>query len=178
MEAPLEQSYGHWETMYALFQVTDQCLHLVPSGRAILLWLTNDLVRVFIKQVLWGCIMSELLGEDLDDNYERFLEESLAQGCVWALESDEGWAMCPAHMNDELAVMPMWSQPEYAKIHVAGEWSHYQVVPIAVEELLDDWLPGMHEDVALVGPNWNSNLEGGEMEPLDILEDFDDVASS
>ncbi len=116
-----------------------------------------------------------LLGDDLDANYEQFIVEALEQGCVWGLESKDGWALCPVDGNEEIAVMPLWSQPEYAEVHVAGEWEHYRVVPISVEELLDDWLPGMHEDVTLVGPNWNAKLEGGDLEPLDILEDFDDV---
>jgi hypothetical protein len=118
--------------------------------------------------------MAQLLGDDLDENYERFLAEAIATGCVWGLESDQGWALCPANQNPELDVMPLWSQPEYAQLHVADEWAAYKVVPIALEELLDDWLPGMHEDVTLVGPNWNSDLDGDEVEPLDLLEDFDE----
>ncbi len=41
------------------------------------------------------------------------------------------------------------------------------------EEFLDDWLPGMHSDVLLVGVNWNVDLEGAEIEPLDLLEEFE-----
>jgi hypothetical protein len=42
-----------------------------------------------------------------------------------------------------------------------------------MEEFLDDWLPGLHSDVILVGVNWNSTLDGEEIEPLDLLEEFD-----
>lgn len=118
--------------------------------------------------------MSNLLGDDFDENFDLFVEEALATGCVWGLESEHGWAICPSVTNDELDVMPLWSQPEYAQVHVTGEWSHYEVVPISLEELLDDWLPGMHEDVSLVGPNWNADLEGDEIEPLDLLQEFTD----
>ncbi len=118
--------------------------------------------------------MNNQLGDDFDENFDLFIEEALATGCVWGLESEQGWAICPSVANDELDVMPLWSQPEYAQVHVVGEWSHYQVVPISLEELLDDWLPGMHEDVSLVGPNWNADLEGDEIEPLDLLQEFTD----
>lgn len=118
--------------------------------------------------------MSEGLGEDFDHNYARFLSEAMATGCVWGLESDEGFAVSPSVENEERDVLPLWSQPEYAEVHVEGEWSEYRVVPIALEELLDDWLPGMHEDLALVGPNWNTELQGDEVEPLDLLEDFEE----
>lgn len=50
-------------------------------------------------------------------------------------------------------------------------------MPISLEEFLDDWLPGMHEDVILVGVNWNGEMEGAEVEPLDLLEDVDKYAA-
>lgn len=114
----------------------------------------------------------ESLGDDFDQNYDLFIDDALATGCVWGLENDDGWALCPSHVNDDIDVLPLWSQPEYAKRHAVDEWSDYRVVPISLEELLDDWLPGLHEDITLVGPNWNSQLEGDEVEPLDLLEDF------
>ncbi len=117
--------------------------------------------------------MTERLTDDLDENYDRFIIEALETGCVWGLENSEGWALCPANSSDDVDVLPLWSQPEYAQLHVADEWKEYKVVPISLEELLDEWLPGMHEDVLLVGPNWNSDMEGDEIEPLDLLEDFD-----
>lgn len=117
------------------------------------------------------------LGDNLDENYDLFLDDALATGCVWGLEGEEGWALCSSDTHEDIDVMPLWSQPEYAQAHCIEQWSHYQVVPISLEELLDDWLPGMHEDVLMIGPNWNSKLEGFELEPLDLLEDFDEAAS-
>lgn len=116
------------------------------------------------------------LGEDFDENYDIFVADALDTGCVWGLENSDGWALCPSLVNDELDVMPLWSQPEYAQQHCRDEWSEYQVVPISLEELLDDWLPGMHDDLLLIGPNWNDNLEGLEVEPLDLIEDVDRLA--
>jgi len=118
------------------------------------------------------------LGDDLDENYDRFIAEAIDTGCVWALEGEEGFALCPSVNNEDIDVMPLWSQPEYAKSHCAEEWASYQVVPIALEELLEDWLPGMHGDLTFVGVNWNSDMEGLEQEPLDLLEEIDREAAS
>ncbi|TVZ37466.1 uncharacterized protein DUF2750 [Alteromonadaceae bacterium 2753L.S.0a.02] len=118
----------------------------------------------------------DVLGEDFDENYDQFIADAIATGCVWGLENSEGWALCPSLNNDELDVMPLWSQPQFAEIHCREEWGDYQVVPISLEELLDDWLPGMHEDLVLIGPNWNDDLEGLEVEPLDLIEDVDNAA--
>jgi hypothetical protein len=119
--------------------------------------------------------MTEHLSDDLDENYDRFISEAIATGCVWGLESEEGWALCAAHTSDDIDVIPLWSQPEYAQLHVEGEWQGYKVIPISLEELLDEWLPGMHDDVLLVGPNWTEDLSGDEVEPLDLLEDFEEA---
>ena len=33
----------------------------------------------------------------------------------------------------------------------SGEWDIYKPVAIEMEEFLDDWLPGMHSDLLMVG---------------------------
>ncbi len=117
------------------------------------------------------------LGDDFDENYDVFIADAIETGCVWGLESEEGWALCPSINNEEINVIPLWSQPEYAQAHCVDEWSTYRPIPISLEELLDDWLPGMHEDLILVGVNWNQDMEGLEIEPLDLTEDIDQEAA-
>ncbi len=113
------------------------------------------------------------LSDDLDENYARFMAEAEETGCVWGLEGDGGFALCPSNISEGLDVIPLWSQPEFAKVHCVEEWSVYKPVPIALEELLDEWLPGMHDDTLLVGINWKADMDGEEVEPLDLLEDFE-----
>ncbi len=114
--------------------------------------------------------------EDPEQIYEGFLARAIETGCVWGLECDTGWALSPSSTSEKIDVMPLWSRPEEAQQHCRDEWLSYRVVPIALEELLDEWLPGMHHDVLLVGIDWNEDLAGEEVEPLDLLEDFDRVA--
>lgn len=116
------------------------------------------------------------LGDDVEENYALFVEEAIDTGCVWSLQNEEGWALCPSIDNDDIDVMPLWSQPEYAKVHCREEWASYEVVPIALEELIEDWCPGLHGDVILLGLNWNDAMEGIEKEPLDLVEDIDSVS--
>ncbi|WP_250459261.1 DUF2750 domain-containing protein [Microbulbifer litoralis] len=116
---------------------------------------------------------SEPLSNDFEDNCARFLPESAGQGCVWALEGDEGFALCESEKYPQTEVMPFWSRREFAEIHTDGDWADYRVVAIDLEEFMDDWLTGMHEDVILVGINWNGELEGVELEPLDLLEQLE-----
>lgn len=118
-----------------------------------------------------------VLGDDFDHNYVLFIEDAISTGCVWGLENAEGFALCEANENDNIDVMPFWSQPEYAQALCVDDWKDYKPVPIALDELLDDWLPGMHDDVVWVGVNWNVQMQGIEIEPLDLLEDIDQTAS-
>lgn len=115
----------------------------------------------------------ESLSQNHEENIDRFVAEIIATGLVWGLEGDDGWALCPSEENSELDVMPFWSQEAFAKLHCAGEWSVFQPVAISLEEFLDEWLPGLHQDVLMVGANWNAELEGYELEPLDLLEDIE-----
>ncbi len=116
---------------------------------------------------------TEPLNGSSEENYDRFIVEALQTGCVWGLEGPDGWALCPSEKYTETDIMPFWSQPEFAQQHCVDEWSAYKPVPVATSEFLEEWLPGMHEDVLLVGVNWDADMEGIEIEPLDLLSDIE-----
>lgn len=113
------------------------------------------------------------LSDDPAENIDRFIVEALEKGCVWGLEGPEGWALTGSEKYQQSDVMPLWSAEELAQCHCRDEWADYRAVAIELEELLDDWLTGMHQDELLVGVNWNADLEGEEMEPLDLLQEFE-----
>lgn len=114
------------------------------------------------------------LSDDFSENIDRFIVEAMENGCVWGLKGEEGWALCGSEKHENTDVMPFWSQESFATLHCRDEWESYTVVAIDLDEFLEEWLPGMHEDVILAGVNWNDELEGEEMEPLDLLEEFEE----
>ncbi|MCO1334629.1 DUF2750 domain-containing protein [Microbulbifer sp. OS29] len=118
-------------------------------------------------------MQSETLTDNFEDNCARFLPEAVDLGCVWALQGSEGFALCESEKHADTEVMPFWSQKEFAQAHCQGDWAGYEPAPIDLEEFMDDWLTGMHDDVLLVGLNWNAELEGVELEPLDLLEQLE-----
>ena len=117
--------------------------------------------------------MTEPLSDNDAENLDRFIVEAIEFGCVWGLQGPEGWALCGSEKYETTDVMPFWSQEDFARVHCQEDWKDYEPVAIELEEFLEDWLTGMHEDVILVGINWDQELEGIEMEPLDLLEEFD-----
>lgn len=118
-------------------------------------------------------ITTEPLSDDLAENLDRFIVEAMELGCVWGLEGADGWALSASEAHDDVDVMPFWSQEGFARAHCQDDWADYKPVAIELVEFLEDWLPGLHEDVLLVGVNWNAELDGEELEPLDLLEEFE-----
>ncbi|MBU2886634.1 DUF2750 domain-containing protein [Gilvimarinus agarilyticus] len=115
----------------------------------------------------------EPLSDDFEENADRLIVESIESGCVWGLEGPDGWALCDSDRYQDTDVMPLWSDRDLAAAVCVDEWKIYKPVAIALEELLEEWLPGMHDDVLLVGLNWTTELEGDEWEPLDLLAEFE-----
>jgi hypothetical protein len=113
--------------------------------------------------------MSKLTA-DLNANYQRFIEGILESGQVWGLQSEDGWVVVDSTEFEESEVMPFWSDEAFAKIHCVGEWEEFRPVAMDLEEFVEEWLAGMTEDGILVGPNWNEELEGLEVEPEEIAE--------
>ncbi|MGB2115909.1 MAG: DUF2750 domain-containing protein [Porticoccaceae bacterium] len=114
------------------------------------------------------------LSDSLQENYDRLIIESLEQGCIWGLrDEDDNWAMVESSVSPDIGVIPFWSNQDLAAALCNDDWAIYKPIAIAIEEFLDDWLTGMHEDVLRVGINWNTDLEGQELEPLDLLEEFE-----
>jgi len=113
--------------------------------------------------------MIKLTG-DLNANYQRFIEDILESGQVWGLQSEEGWVVVDSTEFEESEVMPFWSDEAYAKNHCVGEWEEFKPVAMDLDEFVEEWLAGMAEDGILVGPNWNDDLEGVEVEPEEVAE--------
>jgi len=94
----------------------------------------------------------EPLSDDLQENLDRMIVESLENGCVWGLQdAEENWALVGSTDSDTIDVIPFWSNEEFAQALCNGDWDIYKPVPIEMGEFLDEWLPGMHSDVLMVG---------------------------
>lgn len=104
-------------------------------------------------------------------NYNQFLSGIIKTEKVWGLKHpEEGFAFCESNEFEDAYVVVFWSDEASAEHHAEGEWSEYQVEAIEFGTFLEKWLKNLHEEELLVGPNWDENLCGLEVEPLDILQ--------
>lgn len=110
------------------------------------------------------------LTADTQANFQRFIEDIQESGLVWGLQSEEGWVVVESTEFEDSEVMPFWSDENFAKFHCKDEWADFRPVSMDLEEFVEDWLAGMVEDGILIGPNWNDDLDGLEVEPEEIVE--------
>jgi hypothetical protein len=104
--------------------------------------------------------------------HEQFIQRAAESNAVWALSSEEGWAVSSSHVDENTDIILFWSDVAYATAVAKEDWSHYQPVAIPLSEFLENWLPGMYQSQVLVGTNWDANLFGEEAAPLNLALDI------
>ena len=110
------------------------------------------------------------LTDNLDANFQLFIEEVRESGQVWGLRYGEDWVVCRSAEFEDADVMPLWSAEGDARLHCVDEWADYEPEVIELEEFLDIWINDLDEDDVLIGPNWNADLEGQELEPIELAK--------
>ncbi len=110
------------------------------------------------------------LTDNLDANFQLFIEDVRESGQVWGLRYGEDWVVCRSAEFEDADVMPLWSAEADARLHCVDEWADYEPEAIELEEFLDIWINDLDDDEVLVGPNWNADLEGKELEPIELAK--------
>jgi hypothetical protein len=105
-----------------------------------------------------------------EEYYREFIERARVTGEVWGLLSDGGWAYCESGEFEDTDVVLFWSDRAAAEKLAEAEWSDHRAVSISLDDFIDRWLCGMDEDGALVGPNWDADLNGFEVDPREIAD--------
>jgi len=112
------------------------------------------------------------LSDDIQENHDLFVNRVRETGVVWGLKADEDWAVCESNEYEDQLVFPFWSDEADASVHCADEWEAYSPASIALDDFAQSWLVGINEDEGLVGTNWDADLVGMEVEPLDLAEEL------
>ncbi len=105
-----------------------------------------------------------------DPVFQGFIAEARSNGVVWVLAHGEDLLVVESVDFEDTDVMPFWSNEEAAKWHCSEEWADYHAEPVTLDMFCDGWLKEMYEDGVLIGTNWDSELNGPEVEPREILE--------
>ena len=106
--------------------------------------------------------------------HESFIKKVCESGVVWGLENDEGFAMSSSGEYEDSDGEPLdlicyWSEKTLAQSCKNEEWIDYRVTDIPLGEFLENWCIGMSEDELLIGTNFDPELSGFEIDPLDLI---------
>jgi hypothetical protein len=103
-----------------------------------------------------------------EDRLKHFLETVSKNKLAYGISDDEGWALLGD--NDDTDILPIFQAPELAEaFREAAGFKDYEVEELDWE-LLEEWLPELDEDGAMVAVCPNTRFEGPIEEPLRLLE--------
>jgi hypothetical protein len=115
--------------------------------------------------------MQENTNENMEANYRKFIQRIVDTEKVWGLTQDDTWATSSSAEYEEAEVILFWSDDQGARVCAEDDWKEYTPESISLVEFLENWCVGMYGDQLLLGPDWDGNLVGREMEPLIVALD-------
>src|SRR6218665_869176 len=108
----------------------------------------------------------------IESKYNLFIQKVVATKLVWGLQNKSGWANSNANEDEDVAVIPFWSDRAYAKACARDDWKSYTPTEIPLAEFLESWCVGMAEESVWVGANWDANMLGSETDALTVALDI------
>jgi len=101
-----------------------------------------------------------------ESKYKLFIERVAASKLVWGLKNKKGWANAESNGDEEIAIIPFWSDRAYAKACAKDDWRDYSATEIPLSEFLESWCVDMADEGVLAGVNWDANMFGKEADAL------------
>lgn len=110
----------------------------------------------------------------LENRHKNFVKKVSENEIVYALKNDCGYATSSSNeIEDEdgnpVEIICFWSDKAIAKSCIKNEWSEYEIDELNLSEFLENWCVGMSNDGLIVGTNFDQNLFGYEVEPLELI---------
>ena len=106
----------------------------------------------------------------VENNFQRFIDRIIESESVFYLENEDGVANSVSNEDEETVILVFWSDRAYATRAKKCFNEDFNEVEMGLFDFLFRWLPGMSGDGVLVGPNWNGDLVGREIDPFDLRE--------
>jgi hypothetical protein len=109
--------------------------------------------------------------------HEKFIKKICETNIVYGLESEDGFASSSSNNVDDetdepVKIICFWSEKAWAKSCIKNDWANYDLAEIPLSEFIENWCVGMSNDKLLVGTNFDQNMFGYEVEPLELILDL------
>lgn len=117
--------------------------------------------------------LHELTRLPADTRYEVFLHTVVESKQVWGL-FQEGWATAEDSKGAQRIFF--WPSEEFAQQQAAKEWPGFTPKPIALDEFMEAWLPGLEKDEIQISV-FSTAKDEILVEAETLLEDLEDLES-
>jgi len=106
-----------------------------------------------------------------------FIKDIVKKKKVYSIENTEGIASADSllYNNKEglsKGMIFFWSEERLAKAQCRTEWADYEPKAINLADFLEQVCIGLHQDEHVIGTNFDTNLIGYEIEPLQLALEF------
>lgn len=110
----------------------------------------------------------------LEERYKNFLATICETQKVYGLESNDGFATSDSNdYTDEngepVEILCFWSKKALAEKSANNDWADFTAIEIPLNEFIENWCVGMSNDALLIGTDFDENLAGLEIEPLELV---------
>ena len=110
----------------------------------------------------------------IKNRHQKFIKTVSENGIVYGLKSRNGFATSISTQfedDDEnpIGMICFWAEKVRAKSCAKNEWKKYKVTEIQLAEFMENWCVGMANDGLLIGTQFDQNLFGHEIEPLNLI---------
>ncbi|WP_027394246.1 DUF2750 domain-containing protein [Aquimarina latercula] len=110
----------------------------------------------------------------LKNRHLKFIKTVSENEKVYGLKSKNGFATSSSTQYEDdygkpIGMICFWSEKVQAKSCAKDEWKKYNVTEIPLVEFIENWCIGMANDELLIGTQFDQNLFGYEVEPLDLI---------
>ena len=110
----------------------------------------------------------------VESNFQRFIDRIIEKETVFYLANEGGVANSVSNEDEETVILMFWSDRAYTSRAKQCFEEDFKEVQMDLFEFLYRWLPGMSGDKVLVGPNWNGDLVGREIDPFELREKIEE----
>ena len=110
----------------------------------------------------------------LKNRHLKFIETVTESELVYGLKSKNGLATSNSTQLEEdngnpIEMICFWAEKARAKSCAQDQWIKYKVTEIPLAEFIENWCVGMERDGLLTGIQFDQNLFGYEVKPLDLI---------
>ena len=105
---------------------------------------------------------------------EGFIRKIVQQDKVYTLATSNDFSFVGSNLftlpdGSPVPVWCFWSEEELAEKQKKEDWSKYLIDYFPISNFIEDVLVPMTNEGYIIGVDFNSNLEGIESDPLDML---------